>query len=152
DFTAGHISTEEARQLIAALAPPAESGLELHPGVQYRHALIARGRAEFARLAETRTQPPHDIPDQPIADHLPKGPGAEPLLSLMEGSKAILAEHPVNQARRAAGKRPATQIWLWGQGKRPNLRPFREVYGKKGAILSAVDLVRGVGVLLGWTR
>ena len=64
----------------------------------------------------------------------------------------MLAAHPVNQARRAAGKRPATQVWLWGQGKAPSLRPFAELYGPRGAIISAVDLVRGVGVLLGWKR
>jgi 2,3-bisphosphoglycerate-independent phosphoglycerate mutase len=64
----------------------------------------------------------------------------------------VLAAHPVNRARQARGDRPATQIWLWGQGRAPRLRPFREVYGKRGAILSAVDLVRGVGVLLGWER
>ncbi len=70
----------------------------------------------------------------------------------MERSQEVLAHHPVNEARRAAGKRDATQVWLWGQGRAPSLRPFSEVYGKQGAILSAVDLVRGVGVLLGWKR
>jgi 2,3-bisphosphoglycerate-independent phosphoglycerate mutase len=70
----------------------------------------------------------------------------------MEDSRRILANHPVNQARIAAGKRPATQVWLWGQGKRPSLRPFREAYGRSGAIISAVDLVRGVGQLVGWKR
>src|SRR5205814_7209227 len=71
---------------------------------------------------------------------------------LMQRSRPVLGDHPVNKARAAAGKRPATQIWLWGQGKAPTLRPFAEVYGKRGAIISAVDLVRGVGVLLGWKR
>src|SRR5204863_3561983 len=70
----------------------------------------------------------------------------------MEQSRKILESHPVNQARRAAGKRPATQVWLWGLGQAPNLPPFKKAYGKRGAIISAVDLVRGVGVLLGWTR
>ena len=70
----------------------------------------------------------------------------------MERSRAILHDHPVNQGRRAKGKRDATQIWLWGQGRAPSLKPFAEVYGKRGAIISAVDLVRGVGVLLGWQR
>src|SRR4029079_18244234 len=102
--------------------------------------------------SETKTQAPHDIPDRPITDHLPKGPGADLLIQLMEISKPILENHPVNQAPRSAGKRPATQVWLWGQGKAPSLRPFEEVYGKRGAIISAVDLVRGVGVLLGWDR
>jgi 2,3-bisphosphoglycerate-independent phosphoglycerate mutase len=70
----------------------------------------------------------------------------------MQRSRDVLRDQPVNRARVAAGKRPATQIWLWGQGKAPHLRPFAEVYGKRGAIISAVDLVRGVGVLLGWER
>jgi 2,3-bisphosphoglycerate-independent phosphoglycerate mutase len=101
---------------------------------------------------ETGTQPPHDIPDRPIADYLPKGPGSELLRSLMERSRDVFREHPVNQARKARGERPATQVWLWGQGRAPQLRKFADVYGKRGAIISAVDLVRGVGVLLGWHR
>ena len=166
DFTAGHISTEEARELIAALRTAwgesihcRETGIpipiELHAGVQYRHLLVCRppGRG-LSSLFEgtTRTQPPHDIPDRPVADHLPTGPGGDILRDLMERSKAVLADHPVNRARIAAGKKPATQVWLWGQGSAPSLRPFAELHHKKGAIISAVDLVRGVGILLGWTR
>src|SRR5438093_13421845 len=70
----------------------------------------------------------------------------------MTRSREVFRDHPINRERRARGKRPATQVWLWGQGRAPSLRPFAEVYGPKGAIVSAVDLVRGVGVLLGWTR
>src|SRR5260370_1010421 len=77
---------------------------------------------------DPRTQPPHDVPDRPGSAHLPQGPGSNLLHGLMERSKAVLAEHPVNQARRAAGKKAATQVWLWGQGKAPSLRPFRDVY------------------------
>ena len=153
DFTAGHMTSDEGRQLIESLQKSLGGGrLEFHAGVSYRNILVyrANGLAPFSN--ETKTQPPHDIPDRPIADHLPKGPGSDLLRSLMEKSRAVLADHPVNQARRAAGKPAATQIWLWGQGKAPSLRPFAEVYGKRGAILSAVDLVRGVGVLLGWQR
>jgi len=130
----------------------AEGVLEFHPGVSYRNILVYRGDAPAPFGPETKTQPPHDVPDRPIADHLPKGPGSELLRALMERSRAVLAEHPVNRARAAAGKRPATQVWLWGQGKAPSLRPFAERYGRRGAIISAVDLVRGVGVLLGWNR
>jgi len=166
DFTAGHISTEEARELIAALRTAwgdtihcGETGIpipiELHAGVQYRHLLVCRppGRG-LSPLFEgtTRTQPPHDIPDRPVADHLPTGPGGDILRDLMERSKAVLAHHPVNRARIAAGNKPATQVWLWGQGSAPSLRPFAELHHKKGAIISAVDLVRGVGILLGWDR
>jgi 2,3-bisphosphoglycerate-independent phosphoglycerate mutase len=156
-FTADHISTAEAAELIAALREafggrPTPFPLELYAGVQYRHALIARSCPGLEGLSRTRTQPPHDIPDRPIAEYLPQGPLGAALVELMEASKSVLADHPVNHARRAAGKRPATQIWLWGQGKRPALPPFQELYGKTGAMISAVDLVRGVGLLLGWKR
>jgi 2,3-bisphosphoglycerate-independent phosphoglycerate mutase len=164
DFTAGHITSEEGRPLIEAvgraLGGPVPAGLpghgsgrlEFHPGVSYRNILVYRTAEPAPFSADTKAQPPHDVPDRPIADHLPRGPGSELLRDLMERSRAVLAEHPVNRARVAAGKRPATQVWLWGQGKAPSLKPFAEVYHKRGAILSAVDLVRGVGVLLGWDR
>jgi 2,3-bisphosphoglycerate-independent phosphoglycerate mutase len=159
DFTAGHIGNEEGRQLMESvqmsLGGPLPGGagrLEFHPGVSYRNILVYRADHPAPFTNETKTQPPHDIPDRPIADHLPKGPGSDLLNSLMERSRAVFRDHPVNQARRAAGRPAATQIWLWGQGKAPSLRPFAEMYGKSGAILSAVDLVRGVGVLLGWKR
>jgi 2,3-bisphosphoglycerate-independent phosphoglycerate mutase len=157
DFTAGHIGNDEGRQLIEALqkslgGPLPGGNLDFHAGVSYRNILVYRADRPAPFSNATKTQPPHDIPDRPIADHLPKGPGSDLLRDLMHRSRTVFAEHPVNQARRAAGKPAATQIWLWGQGKAPSLRPFAEVYGKQGAILSAVDLVRGVGVLLGWKR
>jgi 2,3-bisphosphoglycerate-independent phosphoglycerate mutase len=161
DFTAGHISNDEGKQLIAAvqerLGGQAQIGneaalLEFHAGVSYRNILLLRRTGPGPFTAETRTQPPHDIPDQPVKDHLPIGPGSELLCELMQRSEEILANQPVNRIRRQRGDKPATQIWLWGQGRAPQLRPFAEVFGKKGAIISAVDLVRGVGVLLGWTR
>jgi len=161
DFTAGHITAMDGRALIEeiqeTLGGPVKTGegkggiIEFHPGVSYRNIMIYRdSKAPFT--GETKTQPPHDIPDRPIAGYLPKGPGSTLLQSLMQRSRAVLNDHPVNQARKARGEKPATQIWLWGQGKAPSLRPFAQVYGKRGAILSAVDLVRGVGTLLGWTR
>jgi 2,3-bisphosphoglycerate-independent phosphoglycerate mutase len=161
DFTSGHITSEEGRPLIEALHAalggargPNGDRLEFNPGVSYRNILVYRpvagSKAPFS--AQTKTQPPHDVPDRPIADHLPQGPGSELLRNLMEKSRAILHDHPVNRQRRTQGKRDATQIWLWGQGRAPHLKPFAEVYGKRGAIISAVDLVRGVGVLLGWQR
>jgi 2,3-bisphosphoglycerate-independent phosphoglycerate mutase len=157
DFTAGHITSEEGRPLVqavhAALGGPVVGGrLEFHPGVSYRNILVFRAEKSAPFAADTRTQPPHDIPDKPIAGHLPTGPGSELLRGLMERSRAVLAAHPVNQARIEKGKRPATQVWLWGQGKAPTLEPFARKYGKRGAIISAVDLVRGVGILLGWKR
>jgi 2,3-bisphosphoglycerate-independent phosphoglycerate mutase len=158
DFTAGHISSEDGAPLIKALQNELGGNsigggtIEFHAGVQYRNILVWRGHSAASLLDGTKAQPPHDIPDRPVADHLPQGPGAELLLSLMEASKPILAAHPVNQKRIAEGKKPATQIWLWGHGKAPRMAPFAQVYGGRGAIISAVDLVRGVGVLIGWHR
>lgn len=160
DFTAGHISSEDGRELILALQKElggkemAGGVIEFHPGVQYRNILVWRGKSAESPLAGLKTQPPHDIPDKPVADYLPQGtgPGRDMLVSLMEASKPILAAHPVNARRIAEGKKPATQAWLWGQGKAPRVRSFRETYGPTGAIISAVDLVRGVGVLIGWHR
>ncbi len=158
DFTSGHITSEDGRELILALQKElggkeiAGGTIEFHPGVSYRNILVWRGHSDSAPFAGTKTQPPHDVPDQPLADHLPIGPGRDILVSLMEASKPILAAHPANAARVSRGQKPATQVWLWGQGKAPTVSPFVETYGKRGAIISAVDLVRGVGVLLGWHR
>jgi 2,3-bisphosphoglycerate-independent phosphoglycerate mutase len=155
DFTAGHITSEEGRPLIEALQTElGDARLEFHAGVSYRNILVYRPAADTSApfSDQTKTQPPHDVPDRPIVDHLPQGPGSDLLRSLMERSRSILHDQPVNRKRRELNKRDATQIWLWGQGRAPSLRPFAEVYGKRGAIISAVDLVRGVGVLLGWQR
>ena len=158
DFTAGHISSEDGAPLVKALQHElggrevAGGTLEFHAGVQYRNILVWRSDSEASPLIGTKAQAPHDIPDKPVADYLPTGPGAEMLVSLMEASKPILAAHPINARRIAEGKKPATQVWLWGHGKAPRLEPFAQVYGGRGAIISAVDLVRGVGTLLGWHR
>ncbi|HEX8202338.1 MAG TPA: cofactor-independent phosphoglycerate mutase [Isosphaeraceae bacterium] len=154
DFTAGHISNEDGRQLIAALQEAlGRPEIEFHAGVSYRNLMIYRGRPDGPPFdASTLTTPPHDVPDQPAADHLPRGQGAELLLDLMVQGARIVQEHPVGRARQQAGRRPANAIWLWGQGRAPSLPPFAQLHGLKGAILSAVDLVRGVGVLAGWDR
>jgi 2,3-bisphosphoglycerate-independent phosphoglycerate mutase len=159
DFTAGHITSEEGRALIRAIddrlggsSPDDVTRMEFVPGVSYRNCLVCRNAPPGTFSSETKTQPPHDIPDRPIAGYLPSGPGNNLLRDLMLRSRKVLADHPINQARRAAGKRPATEIWLWGQGQAPTIQPFKKVYGPQGAIISAVDLVRGVGVLLGWER
>src|SRR5262249_51094148 len=150
DFTAGHISNADGKALIEALQkaiggpvkvedmPGARASLEFHAGVSYRNILVYRCMESAPFSLDTKTQPPHDIPDRPIAEYLPQGPGSSLLRRLMERSRDILREHPVNQGRRARGERPANQIWLWGQGRAPQLRPFVEVYGKRGAIVSAV--------------
>ena len=154
DFTAGHITSEEGRALMEAIqSAVGRPNVEFYPGVSYRNLMIYRGQPGEAPFADdTLTTPPHDQPDQPAANFLPRGTGAELLRELMEAGTAVVSEHPVNQARRAAGKSPANAVWLWGQGQVPRLPRFAEVRGLKGAIISAVDLVRGVGVLAGWDR
>ena len=157
DFTAGHISSEEGAELIRALdreiGLPRRPRIEFHPGVSYRNLLVYRGQPGETPFADdTVTTPPHDKPNQPAADHLPVGTGSDLLRTLMRLGSSLVAEHPVNAARVAIGKKSANAIWLWGQGKAPSLIPFRELYGLRGAIISAVDLVRGVGQLAGWDR
>jgi 2,3-bisphosphoglycerate-independent phosphoglycerate mutase len=157
DFTAGHLTSEEGRPLVEALhaelSGPVDGGrLEFHQGVSYRNILVFRGQPAAPFSSNTKTQPPHDIPDKPIADFLPTGSGSELLIDLMQRSRDVLRDHPINRLRLDAGKRPATQCWLWGQGRAPTVRPFAELYGKRGAIISAVDLVRGTGMLIGWKR
>jgi 2,3-bisphosphoglycerate-independent phosphoglycerate mutase len=153
DFTAGHISSGEGNELLQSLKQELGSKrFEFHPGVSYRNLLVFRGSGPGPFSGDTRTQPPHDIPDKPIAGHLPTGPGAEILRDLMSRSRAILQNHPANRKRLADKKRPATQIWLWGQGQAPDLPSFQQLYGPRGVIITGVDLVRGVGALLGWRR
>ncbi|MBV8076756.1 MAG: cofactor-independent phosphoglycerate mutase [Planctomycetaceae bacterium] len=155
DFTAGHISSEEGRALIEALqARLGGSQVEFHAGVSYRNVMIYRGRpGEPPPFAEdTLTTPPHDVPDQPAHDYLPRGTGASMLIELIQAGSDVVKRHPVSKARLVAGKPPADAIWLWGQGKAPSLPKFADLHGLRGAIISAVDLVRGVGMLAGWDR
>lgn len=154
DFTAGHISSEEARELMAALDRAiGRPNIEFHAGVQYRNLMIYRGKPGEVPFAEdTLTIPPHDVPDRPARDHLPTGTGAPLLMELMVLGSQVVQAHPVNAARIADGKRPANAIWLWGQGKAPSVPKFADLHGLRGAIISAVDLVRGVGLLAGWDR
>ncbi len=155
DFTAGHISSEEGRALIEALqARLGDPKVEFHPGVSYRNLMIYHGRpGEPPPFAEdTLTTPPHDVPDQPAHDHLPRGTGASTLIELIQAGSDVVKGHPVSKARLVAGKPPANAIWLWGQGKAPSLPKFADLHGYRGAIISAVDLIRGVGMLAGWDR
>jgi 2,3-bisphosphoglycerate-independent phosphoglycerate mutase len=153
-FTADHISTPEARALLESLQQAVGSShLQFVPGVSYRNLLIFRGSdqpAPFTR--DTRTTPPHDLTDRSVADDFPRGPGSDLLNELMEKSVAVFAEHPVNRARVAQGKLPATNVWLWGLGRAPALEPFAARFGLKGAMITAVDLLRGLATLLGWER
>lgn len=154
DFTAGHISTGEARELLAALQKRVgRPEIEFHAGVSYRNLAIYRGQPGRRVFSpETRTTPPHDLMDKPVVDDYPKGPGSDLLVELMTLSWETFAEHPVNVARRQAGKLPATNIWLWGLGQRPQLPRFEDRYGKRGAMITAVDLLRGLAALLGLER
>ncbi len=154
DFTAGHITSEEGQALIEALQSVlGRPGLEFHAGVSYRNLLVYRGKPGEAPFApDTLTTPPHDVPDLPAADYLPKGPGSPILAELMILGSQVVQSHPVNAERIGRGQRPANAIWLWGQGKAPNMPKFKELHGIQGAIISAVDLVRGVGILAGWDR
>ncbi|HLX59986.1 MAG TPA: cofactor-independent phosphoglycerate mutase [Planctomycetota bacterium] len=146
DFTAGHIKTEESRQLIQEMeARYGRDGLHFHPGVSYRHLLVVR-KPDGMKAACT---PPHNITGKPVESYLPKGDDAQFLLDLMEKSKPIFADHAVNKARVKAGETPATQIWLWGHGPRPSLPLFKVSYGLSGAMISAVDLLRSLGLYLG---
>jgi 2,3-bisphosphoglycerate-independent phosphoglycerate mutase len=153
-FTAGHITTPEAAELIkTAQEKLGNDRWQFHPGVSYRNLLVYRGSgrpAPFSR--DTRTTPPHDLTDQSVIDDYPRGPGSDVLTQLMTESEEFFADHPVNIARRAAGKPPATNIWLWGLGSTPSLTPFAQLYGKQGAMITAVDLLRGLASLIGWKR
>jgi len=154
DFTAGHISSEEAGELIAAAQQELGTDwLQFYAGVSYRNLLVYRGAGrEVPFSADTRTTPPHDLTDHSVQDDYPRGPGSDLLNQLMSDSLALFADHPVNLARRRRGELPATNIWLWGLGSTPDLAPFAERYGKRGAMITAVDLLRGLAVLLGWRR
>jgi 2,3-bisphosphoglycerate-independent phosphoglycerate mutase len=153
-FTAGHISTPEAAALIATLQEAlGNDGLQFYPGVSYRNLLVYRASGRPAPFSpDTRTTPPHDLTDKPVLDGYPRGPGSDLLTHLMSESVRLFADHPVNVARRAAGKPPATNVWLWGLGSTPHLEPFAQLYSKQGAMITAVDLLRGLAKLLGWRQ
>ena len=145
DYSAGHITTEEAHLLISAVDKQlGHDGLRFHGGVSYRHLLVWAHGAD-----QIKTQPPHDISGKPIADYLPAGDKQKEVRKLMEASRDIFRDHPVNQARVMAGKNPATQIWLWGQGRALTLKSYSELFGLYGGVITAVDLVRGLGRLIG---
>ncbi|NLS92747.1 MAG: cofactor-independent phosphoglycerate mutase [Planctomycetaceae bacterium] len=154
DFTAGHISTAEATELLkSAQEHLAAEGVEFFPGVSYRNLMLLRTNDPAGPFSQdTRTTPPHDLTDKSVLDGYPRGPGSELLSRLMDESMTLFADHPVNQARVAAGKLPATNVWLWGLGRVPQLTPFQELYGVRGAMITAVDLLRGIASLFGWKR
>jgi len=146
DHSAGHISSREAAVLIELLNEKlGGEGVRFYPGVGYRHLMLYDGPE---RLEATCT-PPHDILDRPISRHMPRGRGAKVLRRLMEASREILAKTDINEVRIDLGENPANMIWLWGGGTRPELEPFERLYGKRAAVVAAVDLVRGIAVCCG---
>ncbi len=147
DYSAGHITTEEARELTAALNENLGTGsIRFFPGVNYRQMLKLSGREDT--LAAVCT-PPHDIPGQPVLGNLPRGRGSDILLDLMKRSEAVLRDHPVNVKRRQQGKLPATTIWLfWGTGDIPEMPSFKQAYGLDAAMISGVDLLRGLAQMV----
>jgi len=153
-FSAGHISSEEAAEIITTLneqvAPkspmPLPMSLQFYPGVSYRNLAILRNCESPPFDSSTATYPPHDYIGKPIAEALPTGKGSDWLRYMMNESQKVLADHPVNRNRIRDGKLPATQIWLWGLGQKPKLPLFRT----KGAMITAVDLLRGIATLIGW--
>ncbi len=146
DYSAGDISSEEAAELIAAVQTHFGSdSFHFYSGVSYRHCLIHHGgTTDLGHMT-----PPHDISGRCIGRYLSQHGNAKILLEMMEESVKLLSCHPVNRLRSARGEKPANAIWLWGEGKRPALPAFEKLYGVKGSIISAVDLLKGIGICAG---
>jgi 2,3-bisphosphoglycerate-independent phosphoglycerate mutase len=148
DYSSGHIETPDAHQIVMDLQKCLGSEtIRFYPGVSYRHCMVLSGFPQ-GRLD---CVPPHDISGKPYADQLPKGSGQGIVRDLMEQARPLLVSSDVNRRRIAQGKKPATDIWLWGQGKAVVLPTMKERYAIRGSVISAVDLVRGIGVLAGLT-
>jgi 2,3-bisphosphoglycerate-independent phosphoglycerate mutase len=149
DFSAGHITNEEARKVVIDLDKEMGTNeIRFHTGVSYRHLMVLKnGAAKFSNLEELKIPPPHDIIGKEISSYLPQMEG--PVLSLMKESQRLLKNHPVNQAREARGLPPANSIWLWGQGRSPQMIPLKERFAIDGYVISAVHLIKGIGILAG---
>ncbi len=145
DYSADEITTPESGELIRKINKMLGSeNIIFHPGFRFRHLLVWKGGPEGMDLT-----PPHDISGREIAEYLPKGEGGATLLRLMEESYNILSGHPVNTKRTGQGLRPANSVWFWGKGKKPSLASFYEKYGLRGSVISAVDLIKGIGICAG---
>lgn len=145
DFSAGHISTEDGAELIRLLQKElGNEEFQFFPGVGYRHLMVWRGGKETIKSV-----PPHDITGKSILDFLPKGEGADRIINIMNSSQMLFHGHPVNKRRVEAGELPASSIWLWGQGKAPRMESFHDRFGLTGAVISAVDLIKGIGIYAG---
>ncbi len=146
DYSAGHITTGEADEIIKTLGKVlATQGVRLYTGTGYRHLLVWKDGPR----GKLKTTPPHDISDKKIDAYLPEGDGAEKLLKLIELSQEVLLGHDVNKDRVRDGKKPASSIWLWGQGTTPRMPTMKQRFGVDGAMISAVDLMKGIGVYAG---
>ena len=149
DYSAGHISTKESKVLVELLNKElGDEKFSFYPGTSYRNLLLVHcdSPEEADILAKVKCFPPHDILDKPVSKHMPK---EDDLVRLMERSKGILQDHDINKVRVDLGQNPANMIWTWGQGKKPDIPPFRDAYGLSGGIISAVDLLKGMGRVLG---
>lgn len=150
DYSAGHISSKEAAILIKSINQNlGDERIRFYPGISYRHLMIVKKDAQ-GRLNDVKCKPPHDIMGQSILNNLPQGEGADILIKLMEDSHKILENHEINMVRIDLKENPANMIWLWGQGKKPTMPNFLERYGLTGSVISAVDLIKGLGKLLGF--
>lgn len=152
-FTAGQYPSDLAGGLLQELQKSrcGDVHWKYFAGVSYRNLLIYRARGEEAPFTrDTGSTPPHDITGQLVEGYLPTGPGAELLRELMEESRGVFEVAEANRQRQSAGALTATQTWLWGLGQRPALQPFEQRFGVRGAVITAVDLLRGIGRLLGW--
>jgi 2,3-bisphosphoglycerate-independent phosphoglycerate mutase len=149
DFSAGHITNEEAKKVIIDLNKEmATNEIRFYAGVSYRHLMVLRnGAAKFSNLGKLEIAPPHDLIGKEISALLPQM--KEPVLTLMKESQQLLKNHPVNQAREAKGLPPANSIWLWGQGPSPKMITLKERFGMDGYVISAVHLIKGIGILAG---
>lgn len=145
DYSAGHITSAEGKELVEDLQKTfGNEQFQFFPGVGYRHLMVWRNGRD--RLATT---PPHDITGKNILDFMPKGEGQEELVNLLNSSQMLFSQHPVNKKRKENGQLPANSIWLWGHGKSPRIESYREKFGLSGAVISAVDLIKGIGVCAG---
>jgi len=146
DYSGGHISSDEAGELIGFLEQKlGTQSIRFHPGVSYRHICVIGNRD----LVQIDCTPPHDMIGQSIEKKLPRGKGAQQLVELMERSYELLCDHDINKARVDRGQNPANMIWLWGQGFSPQIPPFGDRFGIGGGVISAVDLVKGIAILIG---
>ena len=152
DYSAGHISTKEAKILINSIDKElGNERVKFYPGISYRHLMILKtgSEEEAKRLSKINCFPPHDIMGKKISKHLPQGEGKDILLDLIQRSRTALEHQDVNNVRIDLGENPANMIWLWGQGVMPTMPSFKELYGVSGSIISAVDLIKGIGKVIG---